>query len=158
MRHTPADFILVFRTLLNHLDCIIVLNCYSNCSGHALAYFFLLTFFPFPCIIRNKKWVCYRTAIAQAGCSFLFIDFLLLRGYNYSQEMGFLLSKVLRLEKVARFFFYVHKRHQSHDAFSFLRSILFLAFSLSHGTPLLPPESAPGTEAQTAQTTVPRAC
>ena len=70
---TPADFILVFRTLLNRLDCIIVLNCYSNCSGHALAYFFLLTFFPFPCIIRNKKWVCYRTAIAQAGCSFLFL-------------------------------------------------------------------------------------
>ena len=41
-------------------------------------------------------------------CLFLFIDFLLLRGYNYSQEMGFLLSNVFRLEKGARFFFYVH--------------------------------------------------
>ena len=26
---TPADFILVFRTLPNRLDCIILLNCYS---------------------------------------------------------------------------------------------------------------------------------
>lgn len=34
---------------------------------------FLLTFLPFQSIIKNKKWVCYRTAIAQAGCSFLFL-------------------------------------------------------------------------------------
>ena len=38
-----------------------------------LDYFFSLTFFSFQRIIRNKKWVCYRTAIAQAGCSFLFL-------------------------------------------------------------------------------------
>ena len=30
---TPADFILVFRTLLNRLDCIILLNCYRNIPG-----------------------------------------------------------------------------------------------------------------------------
>ena len=29
---TPADFILVFRTLLNRLDCIILLNCYRQKS------------------------------------------------------------------------------------------------------------------------------
>lgn len=55
----------------------------------------------------HRSYLFNREMISKI-CSFLFIDFLLLRGYNYSQEMGFLLSNVFRLEKGARFFFYVH--------------------------------------------------